>query len=302
MRPRPFPLPRPRGFTLIELLVVIAIIGVLIGLILPAVMRVRGKGDEVKARNDISQLDSAVTAFKSKMGVNMLPAFGGGTATLFSATGGFRLCSDYPSPTCDNWPEVQFLKMVWPVLDRADNGLRDPVSGAMISSASPNTLDANQVMMFFLTGGKYTRFTGFSTSKTKPFDVSTVTTSTTRVGPFFEVPMDRMEKDNSGNHTGRLLDPWGNPYAYFGAVNDGYNSAWGFTHNSVTVRPFSLGSGSPTKWANQKGVQIVSSGANGQFGTGGAWTPGSGTDYSTNGKGADDMANFHPRQLGVPAN
>ncbi len=80
MRPMPFPRTnaevevtrclrrRGHGFTLIELMVVIAIIIVLIGLLFPAFRGVQDQAKRTQAKNDVTQIVTAVNAFYTEYG------------------------------------------------------------------------------------------------------------------------------------------------------------------------------------------------------------------------------------------
>jgi hypothetical protein len=295
-------------------------------------MRVSLAGDEARAKSEIRQLETNINGYKAALHVDHLPAFGHQDSNpanwaIVNPNRYFRLLRKYdgtipPSslsgqnaPTDTSCFEWQYLSRIFPGLSPSNTGL-----------AKDYLFDSNQTMVFFLTGGEVTQYSGFSNDPSRPFDYSPATQNN-RKGKYFDIPDNRLQVIN-GVRTGRYLDPWGTPYLYMApydgkqypmpatATTDVILQAvllnMGVAGQPTGVNPYrSLVTTTPTqiitKGVNDGSFQIISAGPNKIFGRGGFYVPGPPTGlnpytpgvspYTDKDPGGDDFANFRNLKL-----
>jgi len=103
---------RRGGFTLIELLVVIAIIGVLVGLLLPAVQQARGAARRMRCVNNLKQMGLALAGYESAVGV-FPPAYVADPRAVGTARG-----ISYPDGNINTLPGFAWGTLLLPFLEQ----------------------------------------------------------------------------------------------------------------------------------------------------------------------------------------
>lgn len=275
------------AFTLIELMIVIVVIGMLIGLLLPALRGVTTNVHIARVNTEMDSISSGLADFKATFGTyppsRIVLSEQGGNWTNNSRAAIRRL-----------WPQFNFG------LDRDFNGDGD--------SSDTITLTGDMALVFFLGGVERTAgskdLIGFAKNPANPFSTS----GNNRLGPFFEFQPDRLiQLPLAGGNMLTYVDPLpgqqtGSPYIYLSAYDgSGYNTLDIPTGSGMT-NFYRQGSSSTASGWNSKSFQLISPGSDGLYGLGGHYDPentDSGTSALTGSRAAeaDNITNFHSGQL-----
>jgi prepilin-type N-terminal cleavage/methylation domain-containing protein len=283
--------PAPAGFTLVELLVVVTIIVLLLALLLPAIHKIRIVGQEVEARNEMSQLTTAVTTFKNEWGavpptLFRLPTRPGGNVG--------------PNAVLEN-ASYEFLKLQYGRWNPTLNAGGDIVWDPSMTPYAGQTLQGNQCMVFFLGGPSLNGWAHDS-----PRDPGAAVSKFV----FLEIKDAKLQPGAQFGYPSNArvyMDPFGAPYLYWGSnkVGGKYTGQPALATLNPDLTPTATGTVNAyvetgSKFANENMCQIISAGPDNRFGSGGTnWTT-TNAEYIGANAGADDIANFNGKtRLGI---
>lgn len=144
---------RRRGFTLIEVLVVLIVLGILVGLLVPAVTGAYNKARVTAAAAEVRNMSLALEAFKQQYGA--YPP----SRLLVAEDGDYSAAAVGPVNAPLAPRSLRALRGLWPRLDLRTDGSKPPVPGGWfdvngdhVKQTKPYVLSGSECLVLFLGG------------------------------------------------------------------------------------------------------------------------------------------------------